>query len=274
MNLALLRRSFAEGFWQLVASALLLFAFTWLFIWLNSQLKLGLWTTFLELLPDFVHRMIGVSPAALVSPMGRLSLIFVHLVPLLVFVGWAVGRGSDVVSGGIERGTLELLLTVPVFRIQLLVIPTLITMLGILLLAGAMWSGIAVGLHVVDFAESAHWLKCWPGVANVAAMTFALSGIATLLSACDQNRWRCIWLTMGLFVLSIIIKLVGRMWEAGEFLLYTSFLTAFEPQQLILLPEAQVATTLRYCGILIGVGMACYLLATVVFVRRDIPVPR
>ncbi|WP_297035848.1 hypothetical protein, partial [Thermogutta sp.] len=46
--------------WQLLVSAALLFAFAWLFVWMNSLIKIGLWSTFLDMLPNFVHKLMPV----------------------------------------------------------------------------------------------------------------------------------------------------------------------------------------------------------------------
>jgi hypothetical protein len=76
-----------------------------------------------------------------------------------------------------------------------------------------------------------------------------------------------------LFIASMIVKMVARLWPAGWWLKYATFLTAFEPQQFILVrdhPAAAWGSNLT----LMGLGLACFGLAGVVLTRRDIPVPR
>ena len=105
-------------------------------------------------------------------------------------------------------------------------------------------------------------------------MAFCLAGVTTLLSSCDRNRWRTIWLAGGFFVVSSIVKMVARLWEAGAWLRYLSFLTAFEPQQLILLREEAWSASLAYNAPLLIAGLVAYGAAGAVFCWRDIPVPR
>ena len=57
-------------------------------------------------------------------------------------------------------------------------------------------------------------------------------------------------------------------------LAYGSFLSAFDPQRLILLGADGWIVSLRYNGTLLGIGLAGYLAAAIVFSRRDIPVPK
>jgi len=119
-----------------------------------------------------------------------------------------------------------------------------------------------------------------PGAINVFALTFCLTGVTALFSACDHNRWRTMSLAVGFFVVSFLLRLVSRIAQAGgwakhlEWIKYTTFLTAFEPQQLILMPGAAESLAWRYNATLIGIGLACYAIAAVIFSVRDIPQPR
>ena len=71
----------------------------------------------------------------------------------------------------------------------------------------------------------------------------------------------------------MIAKMVARLWPAGWWIKYTSFLTAFEPQHLVLLSD-QPGLAWRYNSSLFALGLACYTAAAIVLTRRDIPVPR
>ncbi len=274
MNSAIWKKTFWDGWSQFAISVLLLFAFAWLFVWLNTLVNLDLWVKFLDFLPPFAVRLIGIPIQALASAPGRISVIFVHIVPLLILMGWAVGRNSELVSGGIANGTLEVLLTVPVQRIHWIWIPAVVWAVQTCLLVGALWLGLIVGLHVVGTAEKISYQAFQPGVVNLICMTFCLSGITAGLSAADSNRWRTIWLATGIFILATIIKMVARLWEPGAWLAYLSFLSAFEPQLLILVPEEAARLAWIYNGSLLGLGLIGYLVAAVLLTRRDIPVPR
>ena len=78
------------------------------------------------------------------------------------------------------------------------------------------------------------------------------------------------------------MKLVGIAVPGYSWLKYYTFLTAFEPQQLayrfwpkVLAAEATESWNIliQYNAILIGLGLAAYAVATVVFTRRDLPAP-
>lgn len=274
MNRAIWRKAFGDAWQQLVVSSLLLALFGWLFVWLTSLFQLGLWANFLNMLPDFVQQMIGVPLKELATVTGRLSLLYMHVITLLLFLGWCIGRGSDVVSGGIASGHLELILTLPVRRLTVLVAPAVVSTLGIAVLAVSVWLGNWIGLATVEMEGEASIWRFLPGAANLFAMAFCLAGITTLLSSWDRNRWRTIWLAGGFFVVSSIVEMVARLWESGTWLRYLSFLTAFEPHRLILMRDGAWAASVGYNLPLVALGLVAYAAAAVVFAWRDIPVPR
>jgi hypothetical protein len=70
-----------------------------------------------------------------------------------------------------------------------------------------------------------------------------------------------------------VIKIVGRLVEDYEWLIGCTFLGAFEPQILIIDMKNAWSLSLQYNGALLGLGLVAYVLAAVVFARRDIPAP-
>ena len=225
-------------------------------------------------MPNFLQPMLGVPLAKLASPAGQLSIVFVHVITMLVCVGWAVGRGSDSISGEIGRGTMDLLLTLPVWRVTVMIAPAVAATVGAAVLAVSVWAGIAVGLLCVRFHDPPAIALFWPGVANLFAMTFCLTGVATLISSFNRDRWRTIALSGGFFVVSLILKIILRMWPGGWWLHYLTFLSLFQPQELILLSGESDSPAMRYDLTLLGLGVIAYVAAGVVFWRRDIPASR
>ena len=48
-----------------------------------------------------------------------------------------------------------------------------------------------------------------PGVVNLFCLGCAVAGVSTLVSACDRYRWRTIGIVAGLYIVSMILKIVG-----------------------------------------------------------------
>lgn len=272
MNRAIWLKAFRDAWLQLALSSLLLVVFCWLFTWLMSQFDAGAWTTLLDLMPRFVQPLLGVPLSELAKPAGQLSVLFVHIITLLVCLGWAVGRGSDPVAGEISRGTMDLILALPVRRATVLLVPGLVATVGAVILAASVLIGIWLGTTTNTFSSDLAVVRFLPGAVNLFSMTFCMTGITSLISSWDHDRWRTIWLAGGFFAVSSVVEMVSRLWSPGWWLKFTTILTAFEPQLFILVPEAREAHALTFNLTLLAIGLVGFSLATLVFSYRDIPV--
>lgn len=259
--------------WQLLVSSLLLFVFAWLFVWLNSLVKIGLWTTFLEMLPEFVHKLMPVPPKQLVTITGRVSLIFIHIVPMIIFLGWALVRGSEVVGGEIESGRFEVLLTLPLPRWVWIVLPGVATLAGALIMGVCLCVGIEVARSTVSLAQPLDTSRFALAALNLVLMSFAVAGIACFFSACLRSRTSAMSAAGVVFVISLILKLVAQLWPRGEGLRYLSFLVLFEPQAMIFGSNWRALAAGYNSGLMV-IGLAGYISAVILLLRRDIPVPR
>jgi ABC-2 type transport system permease protein len=273
MNPALWRKAVGDAWLQLLVSSSILIAFAWIFLWLMSQIDFGVFATLLKAMPPFFQRLTSIPLADLATPAGRTSILFVHVVTLLVCVGWSVGRGSDPISGEIGRGTMDLLASLPIYRSSLLVPPGIIATLGAAFLALSVWLGIGFGLATIKIADVG-WLKFFPGVLNLFSMMFCLSGATTFISTWTRDRWRTVFIAIGFFLVSFILEMVARSWENGGWLGYFTFMSQFHPQEFILIPERAGWPMFRSNGILLGLGLAGYVAAALIFWCRDVPISR
>lgn len=273
MNGALWTKAIKESLPLLTALTVLMFGFQWLFVWLSSLVELGALGAFLSALPSQFESLVGIPFAQVATQTGRIAVAYIDPVVLIAIVSWGIGRGSDAVSGEIGRGTMEFLLAQPVSRTAVLLTQAAVTSAGAALLALAAWLGTRQGLATVTLDQEVVAADFVPGAVNLFALTFFLAGTSSLVSACDSQRWRTIGIMAGFYVVSLILKIVARIAPGWDWLMYLTFLGAFEPQALIVSPETAWEKSLRYDSTLIGLGLAAYALAMVVFRRRDLPAP-
>ena len=251
----------------------LLFFFHWLFVWLSSKIDLGAMGMFLVQLPKEFQRVSPIPMADIATPAGRVGLAYVDPIAILAATAWGIARGSDAVSGQLGRGTMEMVLAQPLRRITVLGVQATVTTLGALLLGLHSWLGTCVGLRSVSLPVEIPMALYVPAAANLAGLAFFMAGFTTMLSAFDRYRWRTIGLASGFYVVSLMIKLVARMAPKYENFIYMSFLGGFEPLLFVNHPEDGWRLALEYNGVLVGLGLAAYALAAIVFCRRDLPAP-
>lgn len=268
---ALWRKGILEARLLLVSLLAVIFVFNTIYVWLTNQVELGALAAFLQALPKQLERIAGVPFSTIATPAGRLSLAFVDPVPVFVAASWGIARGSDCISGEIGRGTMELLLAQPIRRSALVVTQAVITTVGAGLIACfsilGLWLGISlVGLQV----EIGRFV---PSAINLFGFSFFLSAISTLASSLGNDRRRTIGVIVGFYLISLLLKIVGRAVPWLSWLLFASFFTAFDPHMLAIQNDTAYRRLIIDNSVLIGVGLASYVLAAVIFTRRDVPTP-
>src|SRR6476660_1896787 len=134
MNVVLLKKCIAEARLLFGGLGLLLFVFCWLRVFIVSRLQTRQFATIIEQLWDQFKDLWPVSLEQLLSYTGRIAVGYNEPIVVFGISIFAIARGSDVVSGELGRGTLEMLLAQPVSRLQVLYTQAAVTVGGIGLL--------------------------------------------------------------------------------------------------------------------------------------------
>jgi ABC-2 type transport system permease protein len=154
MNWALFKKNLTEARWLLVACVLYVIGFALLRVFVVSEFDTNRFRALLELIPDTFKSFTPVDFEWVISYTGRIALTLDE--PMLVgcIALWAIARGSDVVSGELSRGTMEMLLAQPVSRRTVFCTQSLMTVSGMLAIVLATWLGMAVGVQLSYVEES------------------------------------------------------------------------------------------------------------------------
>ena len=273
MSPALWMKAWRESRWLLAGCCAVIFAFNWIYVWLVSQLPLRKFASILKLLPADLEKLSPVPWSQLLTTEGRISMSYSE--PLVFFIAavWGIGRGSDTVSGELGRGTLEMLLGQPVRRSAIILGQASVTALGAALIAACAWLGTASGLATIRLESTVQPAPFVLPATNLFALIFFLAGISTLISAPDRYRWRTLGIAGGFYVVEMIIEVIGLVVDRAAWIRWLTFFSAYKPPRLVTQPETAVLLAWQHCGVLIGLGLISYLVATFIFCRRDLPAP-
>lgn len=276
-NRALWRKALLECRGLLAACVALMFAFHWIFVWITSMVKLGPMAEFVRSLPEGMQNLSGVPVNELATVAGRIALAYVDPVVLFTAAVWAISRGSDAISGEIDRGTMEMLLAQPVHRLAVLFTKCAVAVMGAACIATACYLGTWCGVLTVDLEEPTPIWPFFPAALNVFSMTVFLIGVSTAVSAFDRYRWRTIGLVGGFYTISLIVNIMARMVKKLSWLEYFTFFGAYEPQgivsRMLSQPDQAWSMSWRYDGVLLLLAAVSFVVAGVVFARRDLPAP-
>jgi ABC-2 type transport system permease protein len=251
-----------------------LLAFFWLSVWMLSFVKLNKVVEFLTgALPGWMQAMVPIPLASVATYEGILSLSYMDPIVLFTLTVYAITRGSDIVSGPLDRGTMEMLLAQPLRRITVFASHAGVTVAGGFLLAFACWLGTWLGLKTVALPDAVDPAMYVPAALNLAAFTFFLAGLTSLVSSFQRYRWQTISWVGGFYIVQLIIKVVSRAHSSLNWLAQWTFFGAFEPSLLATSHSQGWGLSLQYDATLFGLGLAAYVLAAFVFCRRDLPAP-
>lgn len=243
--------------------AILLFVFAWIRVWVVSLLDMSQFQAVLEQLREY-EKFAPIPFDRLFTYEGRVGMTFDEPVVILCIVVWCVARGSDVISGELNRGTLEMLLAQPISRMRLLMSHAVVSIVGLVLLALLLWAGMWCGVQAttvteqppppsltvpftnlqiplsaerpdpveVEMADRVDTRVYAPAIVNIAAFGFFLLGLSSLVSCIDRYRWRTVGVVIGFYIIQLVMFGLGKAQESLEWLLRTTFFSFYRPQEL------------------------------------------
>ncbi|GAA5507580.1 ABC transporter permease subunit [Novipirellula caenicola] len=259
----LLKKYIGQSFLLFASCGLALFAFAWIRVWVVSLLDMGQFQTIVEQFREF-EKFSPIEFDSLFTYPGRVGMTYDEPIVILCIVIWCISRGSDVVSGELGRGTLEMVLSQPISRARLLLSHATVSIVGLALLCMLVWAGIGVGVQttsvketvppptvripIIEFdlpltmgepeTQTLH-LSERVDVRIFAASTFHLFafgffvlGLSTLLSSIDRYRWRTIGVTVAIYIVQLVMLGLGKAAESLQFLLSMTFFSCYKPQQM------------------------------------------
>lgn len=259
MNRAMWQKAVREAGLLWVSCAALLYTFCWVRVWITSQVDMTRFQSILENIPPSWQRLSPVPIEQLVSYPTRIAMTYEEPLVYLAIALWSVARSSDCVSGEIGRGTMEMLLAQPLSRLQAILAPSLVTIVGAALLALVAWGGTATGIATTEVRPAQPgWTiplvgidiplgaaegrrtrvpmrrlvdprVFLPAMGNVFSLAFFLAGVGTLVSSWDRYRWRTIGIMVTIYVAEMIAEVVALAVEGWHWLKWFTFFSAYEP---------------------------------------------
>lgn len=275
MNRALLQKCITEARLLFAATAAMLFAICWVRVFIVTRLQMSQFAAIIEQVWEQFKDFSPVPLDQLLSYTGRIAIGYNE--PIVVFGVsiFAIARGSDAVSGEVNRGTMELLLAQPVGRLQVLYTQALVTISCLFLLCVLTWAGTTIGIYTTHVKENAPpptlrlpgfdiriplslrkpeqisvpmWDKTKPrffvpGAFNLFCLGVAIAGFSTLVSSFDRYRWRTIGIVAALYILMLVLKILGQAIDEVAWMQEFSLFTAYEPQKFISIAAHEPAST-------------------------------
>ncbi len=194
------------------------------------------------------------------------SMVWIHPVLIILLFAHAILVCTRIPAGEIERGTVDVLLAMPVSRWKLFRSETAAWLMTAALVLGLAFLGCYVGTRFVTPDQLPDFGRLAMNLVNLGLVYGAVGCAALAIAAGVDRRMRAV---MGVLVVTIgtlMVNFLEPLWEPAKHAAPLSLLHYYKPFAVIKTGEWQV----KDLAILSGVCATLWVTAGVVFSRRDI----
>ncbi len=215
---------------------------------------------------NMLAALLGTEIGDAVGPAVVLPLAWAHPLVLGLLAAQEVTHCTRMPAGEIDRGTIDVVLALPVSRRDLYVVET-----AVFVGAGAfvMMAGIAGHRFGNLFAPPGFVLSTrllLMIVGNLFCLYLAVGGVAFAVSSLSNLRGRAIAVVLAIVMASFLLNFLAQMWAPAKTISWASVLTYYRPAMIL----REQAWPVSHMAVLLAIGVSCWTFGAVAFARRDI----
>lgn len=263
-----LQKELYQRRWTILAYSLIGFAFLWLYVGIypSFEKESAKFNELVQSYPKALLEAFNIEQLQLTTIAGFISVEHFGFMWPLMAILLMVSTAGQAVAAEIERGTMALLLSLPIGRFRLYLAKYLAGI--VILLVFAMFS-IAVVVPLV------HWTGYSISAANVARVFvlsvcfgWAVYGVSFMVSAWVRERSRVYVVMAGGLILMYVANIASGLVKSLDKLKYVSIFHYYTPDKALVLGQLQNVSVLVF----VAVAIVASIVGMVWFVRRDISV--
>jgi ABC-2 type transport system permease protein len=215
----------------------------------------------------FAEILLGADLGDELSSSALMTIGFAH--PLLFALTWTfvLTTCSRVLVGEIERGTADLLLTLPISRASIYVsVSAVWTLAGIPICLGVL-IGSRLGAQLFGLSEPPTLSRLAIVGANLLALFLAAGAAMQFASSVASRRAPAVGCVLAVLLASFLLSFLGQFWSVAERVRFLGLLHYYRPLLVVRSGEWPV----RDLVVLLGLGLVLWTAGLWRFSRRDIP---
>lgn len=216
---------------------------------------------------SLVQMLVGAQITSNISSTGLISIGLAH--PLLFALTWAfiLTTCTRVLAAEVDRGTADLLLTLPLSRSAIYFNVTIVWLLAGVLLSFAPLLGVWLGERWAPLDEPIEVRRLLIPACNLYALFIAVSGAAMLASAMASRRNVAVGVVLAALLISFLLNFLEQFWKPAQQISFLALLHYYKPLASVNDGVWPIGDLLK----LLSAGLVCWLAGLVWFSRRDIP---
>ena len=195
MNYGLIRKTLVDSAAPVAAVVTGIVAFVVLFVWamLNMGTELLTFVSQFSFLQRIFEMSLGIRVDGEVSVNILFAVCFTHLMVLGLSWYIVIGVTTRVFSGEVERGTADMLLSLPISRWNIYVSTTLVWITLSAIISFTPLAGIALGNAVFETDETVNITRFVLPAVNFLCLNLAVGGIGALAGTIFNRRGIADW---------------------------------------------------------------------------------
>ncbi len=218
---------------------------------------------------EFVQRLITALTGVDVSDGLSMSMIqsFVWVHPVVLALLWAheVVHCTRMPVAEIDRGTIDVLLGLPLSRRQVYLAETAVWLISGMLLLAATLAGHLVGRLSMDPEHRVGVGRLFMVLVNLYGVYVAVGGAAYVVSSLSDRRGRAIGTIFAMLLASFLLNFLAQLWDPARSIAFFSVLDHYRPAEII----RDGTWPWRGLAVLYVFGAAAWLLGGVAMCRRS-----
>lgn len=228
---------------------------------------LGMIELFMSRMPPQVQRLLGDQIRAQFSVEGAVAFGYLHPMVQALMIVVAIVFPARHIAGEIEKGTLELVFSLPIKRTTVVVSLWLSSAIALLGLVIGGWIGSGVGLWLFPEARSVPVVDLAKAGINLWLLMFAISSYTLLIAAYAREGGQATLRAAGLTLVFFFVNTTATMWPDIDFLAPFTIFHYHKPQLVMM----RTSLFWQNVAVLVGVILVCGVLGIRQVGRRDIP---
>jgi putative exporter of polyketide antibiotics len=215
---------------------------------------------------SMLSALLGTELGEQISARTMQAFLWVHPVVLALLWAHEIALCTRMPAGEIDRGTIDVLLGLPVSRRAVYWCESIVWLASGLLLLGLGLLGHRIAAPAMPREMRPELSQALLVMANLYCVYVAVGGIAFLVSALSDRRSRAMAVVFGVVLASFLLHFLAQFWEPATQIAFLGIMEYYQPAQIL-----QGGTPpLRNVAVLLAVGGSAWLAGGEVFARRSI----
>lgn len=222
--------------------------------------------TRIEFVRTIISAMLGTDLVEGIGPQMFWAMAWVHPVVLATTWAHAIIVCTRVPAGEVDRGTIDVLLGLPVSRWNVYLGETLVWLGSAVVLMLFAVAGNTLGASQVRSEFQPETARIVIVLVNLLALYGAVGAAACLCSALSDRRGRAMGVVFLIVVISFLLNYLAQFWEPARRVSFLGMLRYYRP--LFILRDGAWPT--RDLAVLLGSGAVMWSVGGWIFSRRDL----